>query len=67
MKVEPATLRTYPLPQIVAYCLSDMTFHGFSEAENRAEIEELRGRVAEIEAKRPQTDPKNQGPPKRPL
>lgn len=50
MKIESATLRMYPLPQIIAYCLNDMTFHGFSEAENRAVSEELKRRVEEIEA-----------------
>lgn len=50
MEIESATLRMYPLPQIVAHCLSDMTFHGFSEAENRAFSEKLRKQVAEIEA-----------------
>ena len=50
MRIESATLRMYPLPQIIAYCLNDMTFHGFSEAENRAVSEELRRRFAEIEA-----------------
>lgn len=50
MEIEPTTLRTYPLPQIVAYCLSDMTFYGFSEAENHAVSEELKRRVAEIES-----------------
>ena len=50
MTVESATLMDYSPAQAVAYCLSDMTFHGFSEAENREVSEELRRRVAEIDA-----------------
>ena len=34
----------------MAYCLKEVTFHGFSEAENREVREELRRRVAEIDA-----------------
>jgi hypothetical protein len=44
------TLREYSPPQAVAYCLNDMTFHGFSEVENRKFSEELRRRVSEIDA-----------------
>jgi hypothetical protein len=50
MTIEPATLTEYSPAQAVAYCLSDMTFHGFSEAENREVSEELERRVAEIDA-----------------
>lgn len=50
MTIEPATLTEYSPAQAVAYCLSDMTFHGFSEAENREVSEELQRRVAEIDA-----------------
>jgi len=50
MTVESATLMDYSPAQTVAYCLSDMTFHGFSEAENREVSEELQRRVAEIDA-----------------
>lgn len=50
MTIEPATLAEYSSAQVAAYCLSDMTFHGFSEAENREVREELRRRVAEMDA-----------------
>jgi hypothetical protein len=50
MTIEPATLAEYSPAQVVAYCLKEMTFHGFSEAENREVREELRRRVAEIDA-----------------
>jgi hypothetical protein len=50
MTVEPAVLAEYSPAQIVAYCLNDMTFHGFSEADNREVSEELKRRVAEIDA-----------------
>ena len=50
MTFEPATLTEYSPAQVIAYCLSDMTFHGFSEAENREVSEELQRRVAELDA-----------------
>jgi hypothetical protein len=50
MSVEPKTLDEYTPAQAVAYCLNDMTFHGFSEAESREFGEELERRVAEIDA-----------------
>ncbi len=36
--------------QAVAYCLNDMTFHGFSETDSREFSEELQRRGAEIDA-----------------
>ena len=45
-----ATLAEYSPAQVAAYCLNDMTFHGFSEAEQREVREELQRRVAEIDA-----------------
>lgn len=50
MTIEPATLAEYSPAQVAAYCLDDMTFHGFSEAENQEVREELQRRVAEIDA-----------------
>ncbi len=50
MTIEPATLAEYSPAQVIAYCLNDMTFHGFSEAENREVSEELQRRVAELDA-----------------
>ena len=50
MSIEPATLTEYSPAQVVAYCLNDMTFHGFSETEIRKVSEELQRRVAEIDA-----------------
>ena len=50
MRIEPATLKEYSPSQVVASCLSEMTFHGFSEAENREVSEELQKRIAEVDA-----------------
>lgn len=50
MTIEPATLTEYAPAQVIAHCLSDMTFHGFSELENRALKGELEKRIAEIDA-----------------
>ena len=50
MTIEPSTLAEYSPAQVVAQCLNEMTFHGFSEAENREVREELQRRVAEIDA-----------------
>lgn len=50
MVVEQATLDSYSPAQIIAFALREMTFHGFTEAENRAVADELRRRVAELDA-----------------
>lgn len=50
MPIEPATLAEYSPAQVVAYCLNEMTFHGFSEAEVRNFSEDLHRQVAEIDA-----------------
>jgi len=50
MSIEPDTLTQYTPAQTIAYCLNDMTFHGFSEADSREFSEELERRVAEIDA-----------------
>ncbi|MEO5800215.1 MAG: DUF6557 family protein [Gemmatimonadales bacterium] len=49
--IEPGTLGAYSHGQIIAYVIVDMTFHGFSEAENQAVLEELQRRMAEIDIK----------------
>lgn len=48
MTVEPGTLQTHSAAHVIAHCLNDMTFHGFSEAEAREFRDELDRRVAEI-------------------
>lgn len=50
MTVEPTTLEEYLPAEVIAHCLNDMTFHGFSEAGHREFSEELERRVAEIDA-----------------
>ena len=50
MTVESRALQEYSPAQAIAHCLNDMTFHGFSEAENREFSEEIQRRVAEIDA-----------------
>lgn len=50
MTIEHETFREYTSAQVIAYCLSDMTFHGFTEAENQEFNAELARRVAEIDA-----------------
>lgn len=50
MSVEPEALATYSPAQAVAYCLNEMTFHGFDEADIREFNDELQRRVDEIHA-----------------
>lgn len=50
MSIEQATLQAYRPAQIIAFVLSDMSFHGFTEAENRLVLEELHRRVDELNA-----------------
>ena len=65
MTIEPATLAEYSSAQIVAHCLNEITFHGFSEAENRKVREELRRRVSEIDAMSEQEKAENLIPAER--
>src|SRR5699024_5304230 len=50
MRIEQGTEETYSPAQIIAFALWEMTFHGFTEAENRAVQEELQRPVAELDA-----------------
>lgn len=54
MTVEPETLRAYSPAEVVAHCLWDMTFHGFSEAAIREVSDELDRRSAAIDAMTPE-------------
>jgi hypothetical protein len=49
MTVEPGTLATHSAAHVIAHCLDDMTFYGFSEADVREFRDELDKRMAEIE------------------
>jgi hypothetical protein len=50
MTLEPKTLAAYTPAQVIALCLNEMTFHGFSEAEIREVSEELTQRAAQVAA-----------------
>ena len=52
MSIDPMTLASIPLPQIAAHCMSEMTFHGFDEADVQAVVDEMKTRVAELDATR---------------
>ena len=54
MTIEPESLMHYTPAQIIAYCVSEMTFHGFIEAESQEFLAELRRRVDEIDAMTPE-------------
>lgn len=50
MTIEPTTLAAFTAPQILAHCLNELTFHGFSEGDVRAVADDLDRRVKELEA-----------------
>lgn len=50
MEIDPETLQTYTAPQIVAHCLWEMAFHGFEQAQIRAERDEIKRRFTELDA-----------------
>jgi hypothetical protein len=54
MSIDASTLENVPLPQIAAHCMSDMTFHGFDETDARGVLEEVKERVAELDAMTPE-------------
>ncbi|MDZ7686958.1 MAG: DUF6557 family protein [Gammaproteobacteria bacterium] len=54
MSIDSGTLESVPLPQIAAHCMSDMTFHGFEEADAQAVLEEVKERAAELDAMTPE-------------
>lgn len=50
MQIDATSLQAFLPAQIVAYCLNDLTFHGFDEADVIEFHDELKRRVAEIDA-----------------
>jgi len=50
MEIDSDTLNEHAAAQIVANCLWEMTFHGFSQTQICEEREELQRRVAELDA-----------------
>ena len=50
MSIDPETLARLSESQIVAHCLWEMTFHGFTQTQVREQREELDRRVAELDA-----------------
>jgi hypothetical protein len=54
MSIDTSTLENLPLPQIAAHCMSDMTFHGFEEADAQSVLAELRERASELDAMTPE-------------
>lgn len=54
MQIDPETLRQYTPAQIIAYCVDEMTFHGFDESDVSEFSAELKRRVAEIDAMSPE-------------
>jgi hypothetical protein len=54
MPIEPSTIENVPLPQIAAHCMSDMTFHGFDEADAQDVLDEVKWRFAELDSMTPE-------------
>lgn len=54
MSIDPSTLDTLLRPQILAHCISDMTFHGFQEADAQSVLKEVKARAAALEAMTPE-------------
>lgn len=50
MQIDIGTLDKFSAPQIVAYCLWDMTFHGFEQWQVQETMDEIKRRVDEIDA-----------------
>ncbi len=50
MRIDAGTLDEFAAPQIVAYCLWDMTFHGFEQWQVQETMDEIKRRVDEIDA-----------------
>jgi hypothetical protein len=50
MEIEVDTLDEYLESELIAHCLYEMTFLGFTEADITAQREELQRRVDELEA-----------------
>jgi hypothetical protein len=54
MSIDTSTLENLALPQIAAHCMSDMTLHGFEEADAQSVLEELKERASELDAMTPE-------------
>ncbi len=54
MQVDPATLAEIPAPRIIAHCLWDMTFHGFTQEKIREFEMELKRESDELDAMSPE-------------
>lgn len=50
MSIEPDTLTSYPPVQVLAHCLWEICFHGFTQTQVKVTLDELQRRVAELEA-----------------
>jgi len=50
MQIDIGTLDKFAAPQIFAYCLWDMTFHGFEQWHVQETKDEIKRRVDEIDA-----------------
>ena len=49
MEIDPSTLQAYASPDIIAFCLWEMTFFGFDQATIQKEKQEIDRRVIELE------------------
>ena len=54
MTIDPICRKRHSAAQVVAYCLDEMTFHGFAEHEIEDFSIELNRRVAEVDAMTPE-------------
>ncbi len=50
MSIDPATLERLTAARIVSHCLWEMTFHGFEQTEIVEQRDELKRRIAELDA-----------------
>ncbi len=54
MEIDPKTVSQYTPAHIIAYCVDEMTFHGFDESDVSEFAAELKRRVGEIDAMSPE-------------
>lgn len=59
MQIDPGTLSAYPPAQLLAHCLWEMTFHGFTQEQVGDVRDELQRRIAELDAMSPEDREKN--------
>ncbi len=50
MEIDPSALEKFSVPQIIAHCVWEMTFHGFEQWQVKETLDEIRRRAAEIDA-----------------